>query len=135
MLDHDYINQLSILIRQTPAICISLVFDSNGLPDFKGPKYAFPSSPSPILTGFNSYPFMVSIPHVSMSPFHALMCVSVPFMCLHSMHIHITYYVSSLQGFDHRANIISTIMSRSVPLSSSPQFITQHDDVCAIYIH
>ena len=36
------------------------------------------------------------------------------------------------QGFDfyhHRANIISTIMSRGAPLALSSQFVTQHDEV------
>ena len=64
-LDQDYVSRLSVLIRQTPAICICLVFDSNGLADFKGPKYTFPDSPAPVLTGINSYPIMISVPHVS----------------------------------------------------------------------
>ena len=55
------------MVRQTPAICAALVFNSNGLKDFKGPKYHFPDSPTPSLTGINSYPFMVAVPYVRMS--------------------------------------------------------------------
>ena len=54
------------MIRQTPAICAALVFNSNGLKDFKGPKYHFPDSPTPSLTGINSYPIMVAVPYVRM---------------------------------------------------------------------
>ena len=53
------------MIRQTPAICAALFFNSNGLKDFKGPKYHFPDSPAPSLTGINSYPIMVAVPYVS----------------------------------------------------------------------
>ena len=55
------------LVRQTPAMCAVLIFNSNGLKDFKGPKYHFPDSPTPSLTGINSYPIMVAVPYVRMS--------------------------------------------------------------------
>ena len=75
-LDRDYIVLMYTLSRQIQAHCVLLMFDSNGLPDFKGPKYSFPNSPSPVLTGINSYPFMVSIPHVRT-------WVSIPYICIY----------------------------------------------------
>ncbi len=53
------------LIRATNAMCACLLFDSNGLTDFKGPKYYFPGSPGPSFSGINSYPVMVHAPQVS----------------------------------------------------------------------
>ena len=53
------------LIRNTASSCVCLMFNSNGIPDFKGPKYKLPDSPVPALTGINSYPFMICVPHVS----------------------------------------------------------------------
>ena len=61
-----FVNRLFGMVRQTPAICAALVFNSNGLKDFKGPKYHFPDSPTPSLTGINSYPIMVAVPYVRM---------------------------------------------------------------------
>ena len=66
MLDADYVTSLFGIIRHTPAVCTTLVFDSTGLPEFKGPKYHCPDSPSPTLTGINAYPFMIKVPHVSL---------------------------------------------------------------------
>lgn len=63
MLDADYVTSLFGIIRHTPAVCTTLVFDSTGLPEFKGPKYHCPDSPSPTLTGINAYPFMIKVPH------------------------------------------------------------------------
>ena len=60
----NFVDRLFGMVRQTPAICAALVFDSNGLKDFKGPKYHFPDSPVPALTGINSYPIMVAVPYV-----------------------------------------------------------------------
>ena len=60
----NFVYRLFGMVRQTPAICAALVFDSNGLKDFKGPKYHFPDSPAPALTGINSYPIMVAVPYV-----------------------------------------------------------------------
>ncbi|CAI8031986.1 KICSTOR complex protein C12orf66 [Geodia barretti] len=61
-IDRDYIGSMLALFRHIPSVAISLVFDSNGLPEFRGPKYSFPGSPAPVLTGLNSYPFMITIP-------------------------------------------------------------------------
>ena len=64
-IDRDYIGSMLALFRHIPSVAISLVFDSNGLPEFRGPKYSFPGSPAPVLTGLNSYPFMITIPQVT----------------------------------------------------------------------
>ena len=66
-IERDYVANMAALFRQIPAISVSLVIDSNGIPDFKGSKYTLPDSHSPVLTGLNSYPFMVSIPQVRTS--------------------------------------------------------------------
>ncbi|XP_064385924.1 KICSTOR subunit 2-like [Halichondria panicea] len=62
-LDVDFLGWLSSLIRHTPVTAVMFVFNSTGVPDFKGPRYRFPDSPAPTLTGLNSYPFMITIPH------------------------------------------------------------------------
>ena len=54
-------------VVKAQALCVCLVFDSTGLPDFKGPKYYLPDTPAPMLTGLNSYPFMITVPAVSSS--------------------------------------------------------------------
>ena len=64
-IDRDYIASMLALFRHIPSVAIALVFDSNGLPEFRGPKYSFPGSPAPVLTGLNSYPFMITIPQVA----------------------------------------------------------------------
>ena len=52
-------------MRTTRTCCVCLIFDTNGLENFKGPNYQLPFTAAPHRTGLNSYPIMISVPHVS----------------------------------------------------------------------
>ena len=108
------------LIRQTPAFCAALVFDSNGLKDFKGPKYHFPDSPAPSLTGINSYPIMVAVPYVS--PLRQRRDRSM---------LAISVCIQEFDFYHHRANIVSLIMEKNHQLNTSTQLVSQYDEVGA----
>ncbi|KAL5493618.1 hypothetical protein EMCRGX_G014822 [Ephydatia muelleri] len=84
-LDFDYLSNFSAVVK-AQALCVCLVFDSTGLPDFKGPKYYLPDTPAPMLTGLNSYPFMITVPAEFALHHHRPNIVSIIMERSHQLH-------------------------------------------------